>query len=135
MLGLKSTSLNAIIRSINRKEELDMLLKELSKSQSNVSPELVERAQRAAEPTPTGIEMVSSFDRSAPNSEASFAECARTGLQILLNNKRRKSSMATPLPLGHSEDPSGSAPLVRTLRPAEQSGCPLPRRCPRRPVW
>jgi hypothetical protein len=65
MLGLKSTSLNAIIRSINRKEELDMFLKELSKSQSKISRELVERARRAAEPTPTGIEMVSSFDRSA----------------------------------------------------------------------
>jgi hypothetical protein len=53
MLGVKVTSLNAIIRTINRKQELKMLVAELALPRSrgsSVPVELMQRARRATEP-------------------------------------------------------------------------------------
>ena len=47
MLGVKATSLNAIIRTICRKQELGMLVEELKKAHTNIPSELVERVRRA----------------------------------------------------------------------------------------
>ncbi len=58
MLGVKATSLNAIIRTINRKQELGILIGELKKARSSVPLEaLAERVRRATEhaPAETGI--------------------------------------------------------------------------------
>ena len=58
MLGVKATSLNAIIRTINRKQELGILIGELKKARSSVPQEaLAERVRRATEhaPAETGI--------------------------------------------------------------------------------
>ena len=52
MLGVKVTSLNAIIRTINRKQELKMLVAELALSRSrgsNIPVELMQRARCASE--------------------------------------------------------------------------------------
>ncbi len=52
MLGVKVTSLNAIIRTINRKQELKMLVAELALRRSrgsNIPVELMQRARRATE--------------------------------------------------------------------------------------
>ena len=61
MLGVKVTSLNAIIRSINRKQELKMLVAELTllRSQSiNVPAELMQQVRRATEHGPAEMKMV-----------------------------------------------------------------------------
>ena len=52
MLGVKATSLNAIIRTICRKQELWMLIEELKKAHGNIPSELLERARRATEDVP-----------------------------------------------------------------------------------
>ncbi len=53
MLGVKATSLNAVIRTTNRKQELTMLVGELTRVRSsNIPAELFQRAGRAAELTP-----------------------------------------------------------------------------------
>ncbi len=55
MLGVKVTSLNAIIRTINRKQELKMFVAELTLPRSrgsNVPPELMQRVRRATEHGP-----------------------------------------------------------------------------------
>ena len=59
MLGVKATSLNAIIRTICRKQELGMLIEELKKVHGNIPSELMEHARRATEHVPpSGIVMV-----------------------------------------------------------------------------
>ncbi len=59
MLGVKVTSLNAIIRSINRKQELKMLVAELTRSQGiNVPAELMQQVRRATEHGPAEMKMV-----------------------------------------------------------------------------
>ena len=50
MLGWKGTSLSAIIRTANRKQELQMLVEELTRARgSNAPPELVVRVRCATE--------------------------------------------------------------------------------------
>ena len=50
MLGVKATSLGAIIRTTNRKQELEMLVTELTRARSsNIPPALFERARHATE--------------------------------------------------------------------------------------
>jgi hypothetical protein len=62
MLGVKSTWLNAAVRTTNRKQELEMLVTELTRARSsNIPPALFERARRATElilHEHAGIEMV-----------------------------------------------------------------------------
>ena len=61
MLGVKVTSLNAIIRTINRKQELKMLVAELNlprSRNSNIPVELMQRARRASEQRPAEMKMV-----------------------------------------------------------------------------
>ena len=61
MLGVKVTSLNAIIRSINRKQELKMLVAELTLLRSqgiNVPAELMQQVRRATEHGPAEMKMV-----------------------------------------------------------------------------
>ena len=62
MLGVKSTSLNAAVRTTNRKQELETLITELTRARSsNIPPALFERARRATESMshePAEIEMV-----------------------------------------------------------------------------
>ena len=68
MLGVKVTSLDAIIRSINRKQELKMLVAELTlpRSQgSNIPAELMQRVRRATEHGPAEMSVVCVL-RSAP---------------------------------------------------------------------
>jgi hypothetical protein len=76
MLGVKVTSLNAIIRTINRKKELKMLVAELALPRSrgsNIPVELMQRARRAPElwRGPAEIETVCVL-----RSGASGAHCA-----------------------------------------------------------
>ena len=76
MLGVKVTSLNAIIRTINRKKELKMLVAELALPRSrgsNIPVELMQRARRATElwSGPAEIETVCVL-----RSGASGAHCA-----------------------------------------------------------
>jgi hypothetical protein len=53
MLGAKATSLNAIIRTINRKQELGIRIGELKKARSSMPPKvLTERVRRATEHAP-----------------------------------------------------------------------------------
>ena len=62
MLGVKISSLNAIIRLTNRKQEIEMLTKELTRARSsNVPAELIERARRATEIQEPGMETVCSL--------------------------------------------------------------------------
>jgi hypothetical protein len=61
MLGKNSTSLIAIIRTINRQQELEMLIGELAQSPSSIPMELMERARRATQHGPAEIELVWSF--------------------------------------------------------------------------
>jgi hypothetical protein len=62
MLGKNATSLIAIIRTINRQQELEiMLIGELAQSPSNIPMELMERARRATQHGPAEIELVLSF--------------------------------------------------------------------------
>jgi hypothetical protein len=52
MLGVKSTLLNAAVRTTSRKQELEMLVTELTRARSSstcTSPALFERARRATE--------------------------------------------------------------------------------------
>ena len=61
MLGVKVTSLNAIIRTINRKQELKMLVAELNLPRSrgtSIPVELMRRARRATEHGPAETKMV-----------------------------------------------------------------------------
>ena len=61
MLGVKVTSLTAIIRTINRKQELEMLVAELTlpRSQgSNIPAELMQRVRRATEHGPAEMSVV-----------------------------------------------------------------------------
>jgi hypothetical protein len=59
MLGKQSTSLVAIIRTTNRKQELQMLVGELKRARSsNIAEELVARARRATELGEPGMELV-----------------------------------------------------------------------------
>ena len=76
MVGVKVTSLTAIIRTINRKQELKMLVAELALSRSrgsNIPVELMQRARRASERWngPAEIETVCVL-----RSGASGAHCA-----------------------------------------------------------
>jgi hypothetical protein len=53
MLGVKATSLNAVIRTTNRKQELTMLVGELTRVRSsNIPAELLQRAGSADELSP-----------------------------------------------------------------------------------
>ena len=61
MLGVKVTSLSAVIRTINRKKELKMLVAELALPRSrgsNIPVELMQRARRATEHGPAETKMV-----------------------------------------------------------------------------
>ena len=58
MLGFKVTSLNAVIRTVNRKQELTMLIGELTRAHSNIPQELVERVQRATDHGQPGFDSV-----------------------------------------------------------------------------
>jgi hypothetical protein len=61
MLGVKVTSLNGIIRTINRKQELKMLVAELNLPRSrgtSIPVELMRRARRATEHGPAETKMV-----------------------------------------------------------------------------
>ena len=59
MLGQKCTSLVAIIRTTNRKQELQMLVGELTRARSsNIHQELLARARRATELGEPGTELV-----------------------------------------------------------------------------
>ncbi len=59
MLGKQGTSLVAIIRTINRKQELQMLVGELSRARSsNIPQELLARARRATELGEPSMELV-----------------------------------------------------------------------------
>ena len=61
MLGVKATSLNAIIRTIYRKQELKMLVAELTLPQSqgsNIPAELMQRMRRATEDRPAEMNVV-----------------------------------------------------------------------------
>lgn len=70
MLGVKISSLNAIIRLTNRKQEIEMLTKELTRARSsNIPAELIERARRATEIREPGVETVCSFDSRFPASQ------------------------------------------------------------------
>ncbi len=61
MLGKKGTSLVAIIRTTNRKQELQMLVGELTRARSsNIPQELLARARRATEKSDPGMELVCS---------------------------------------------------------------------------
>ena len=59
MLGWKGTSLNAIIRTANRKQELQMLVEELTRAHgSSIPSELAVRARRLSELGHSEFEMV-----------------------------------------------------------------------------
>ena len=61
MLGVKVTSLNAIIRTINRKQELKMLVAELTTLRSqgiNVPAAIMQQVRRATEHGPAEMKMV-----------------------------------------------------------------------------
>ena len=59
MLGKQGTSLVAIIRTTNRKQELPMLVGELTRARSsNIPQELLARARRATELGEPGTELV-----------------------------------------------------------------------------
>ena len=67
MLGVKATSLGAIIRTTNRKQELQMLVGELRRAgivsssmhlETSIPQELMERVRRATELAPPGMEIV-----------------------------------------------------------------------------
>ena len=61
MLGVKVTSLNGIIRTISRRQELKMLVAELALPRSrgsNIPVELMQRARRATEDGPDEMKMV-----------------------------------------------------------------------------
>jgi hypothetical protein len=59
MLGYKSTSLNAIIRTANRKQELQMLVEELTRARGSSIPSgLAVRARRLSELGHSEFEMV-----------------------------------------------------------------------------
>ncbi len=59
MLGKQGTSLVAIIRTTNRKQELQMLVGELERARSSNTPqELLARARRATELGEPGTELV-----------------------------------------------------------------------------
>ena len=61
MLGVKVTSLNAIVRTINRKKELKMLVAALTLSRSqgsSVPAELMQHVRRATELGPAEINVV-----------------------------------------------------------------------------
>jgi hypothetical protein len=61
MVGKKGTSLVAIIRTTNRKRELQMLVGELTRARSsNIPQELLARARRATEYNDPGTELVCS---------------------------------------------------------------------------
>jgi hypothetical protein len=49
MLGVKATLPNATIRWTNRKQELEILVEELTRVRSSVPAALIERARRASE--------------------------------------------------------------------------------------
>ena len=68
MVGVKVTSLTAIIRTINRKQELKMLVAELTLPRSqgtNIPAELMERVRRGTEHGPAEMSVVCVL-RSAP---------------------------------------------------------------------
>ena len=59
MLGVKATSLAAIIRTINRKQELAILIGQLTHLHSGIlTDETMERVRHATEFVPAGTEMV-----------------------------------------------------------------------------
>ena len=58
MLGWKGTSLNAIIRTANRKQELQMLVEELTRARGSIPSELAVRARRLTELGHSEFEMV-----------------------------------------------------------------------------
>ncbi len=59
MLGKQGTSLVAIIRMTSRKQELQMLVGELTRARSsNIPQELLARARRATELGEPGMELV-----------------------------------------------------------------------------
>ena len=59
MLGKQSTSLVSIIRTTSRKQELQMLVGELTRARSsNIPHELLARARRATELREPGMELV-----------------------------------------------------------------------------
>ena len=117
MLGVKATSLNAIIRTINRKQELGILIGELKKARSSMPPKvLAERVRRVTEHAPADMGIVRILSQAGPE-PASLLEaytCARLSLQAAA--LRRKSSLATPLPQGPSAAESGSAKSFGTDR-------------------
>ena len=62
MLGQKCTSLVAIIRTTNRKQELEMLVGELKRARSSeIRQALITRARRASELGEPGTELVCRF--------------------------------------------------------------------------
>ena len=116
MLGVKATSLNAIIRTINRKQELGILIGELKKARSSMPPKvLAERVRRATEhaPAETGIVRILSQARPKTASPLGVYTCGRLLQAAAL---RRKSSLATPLPQGPSATESGSVTSFGTDR-------------------
>ncbi len=59
MLGKQGTSLVAIVRTTSRKQELQMLVGELTRARSsNIPHELLARARRATELREPGMELV-----------------------------------------------------------------------------
>jgi hypothetical protein len=91
MLGVKVTSLNAIIRTINRKQELKMLVAELNLKRSrgsNIPVELMQRARRASERwnRPAEIETVCVL-----RSGASGAHFANTACSLMHRGEHASS--------------------------------------------
>ena len=84
MLGVKATSLGAIIRTTNRKQELQMLVGELSRAgivsssmhliETRIPQELMERVRRATEHAPPGMEIVRAL---LPVAASRATECPR----------------------------------------------------------
>jgi hypothetical protein len=97
MLGVKVTSLNAIIRTINRKQELEMLVAELNlkRSRGSIIPvELMRRARRASEwwNGPAEIETVCVF---APEPLAPILQIPRA---TLMHRGEHASSLRRSFP-------------------------------------
>jgi hypothetical protein len=111
MLGVKATSLIAIIRTINRKQELGILIGELQKDRSSsmLQEALAERVRRATEHAPGETGIVRFISQARPKMASLLGVYGFARLSLQAAALRRKSSLATPLPQGPSATESGSA--------------------------
>ncbi len=95
MLGKQGTSLVAIIRTINRKQELQMLVGEFKRARSsNIPQELLARARRATGLGKPGMKLVCRTAPSSPSDWKASVPCGATRFYALCALSTRHDNRA-----------------------------------------